>query len=714
MNEEKENQGPKDSRKIHWKDLPNFGSIASNGRRVESPAQKTHAGDVRRSMPVQSSRWDRGKEKIRSGNHKDTRCSQRAQCPVLERTNTNVECIYPKRNSPCTETSRKEPPHSRREAGTGICRLERRQGNQEKIPSSLVSPASSSGGAVDSSIPVSTTKRSAVAKQSICQHTTALKETTPQRTNSSGQVTPVADQEISQHSHRTSGPHLHQTPVSYRTNRKDPSSVGETPAPSQQQQFTPDSLNGTTRSKSGVVRRCLVLRPQSNNSKAKLDREHKFRTHLESVRQDVANLRHSNSTLKESSRAYMKSQHDAQQSISSQLQLLLQKSLRSTRQWQDRASFLLNENKYLKETIDGIVQQNSEQKAKIRELEEELSVNRHRASRLRDKLSRVEGRVKVVCRIKPSSSGSVNNFELTCSNEDGAVLDTMKIKGNQSNRVRYEDFIDQKKKAPSKDCSYRFAKIVTPTEPQSALYEEILSACGNELERGGLCVIAHGASSSGKTHSILGDPSADGSKGLLHFVLEALLKGMESLNVNVCEIYNESCIHHSLDEKSTHAAEPQWLTIDNQKQVTQCLKSIKSLRKQSATLLNRYSSRSHMVIRIRRSESVESLIEIVDLAGSEKSSFVDKAKATGRTEKQQQETGYIAKSLSSLSQVIKAVRKGDQHVTFRNSKLTRVLEPILSTPHTRIILLAHVIDQSSDMEQNLRTLQFAQTMASSL
>eukprot|EP01138_Halocafeteria_seosinensis_P010861 gb/GECG01011094.1/.p1 GENE.gb/GECG01011094.1/~~gb/GECG01011094.1/.p1 ORF type:complete len:268 (+),score=20.01 gb/GECG01011094.1/:1-804(+) len=257
-------------------------------------------------------------------------------------------------------------------------------------------------------------------------------------------------------------------------------------------------------------------------------------------------------------------------------------------------------------------------------------------------------------------------------------------------------------------CSQSCIGIVHYTLP------EILSACGNELERGGLCVIAHGASSSGKTHSILGDPSADGSKGLLHFVLEALLKGMESLNVNVCEIYNESCIHHSLDEKSTHAAEPQWLTIDNQKQVTQCLKSIKSLRKQSATLLNRYSSRSHMVIRIRRSESVESLIEIVDLAGSEKSSFVDKAKATGRTEKQQQETGYIAKSLSSLSQVIKAVRKGDQHVTFRNSKLTRVLEPILSTPHTRIILLAHVIDQSSDMEQNLRTLQFAQTMASSL
>lgn len=34
-----------------------------------------------------------------------------------------------------------------------------------------------------------------------------------------------------------------------------------------------------------------------------------------------------------------------------------------------------------------------------------------------------------------------------------------------------------------------------------------------------------------------------------------------------------------------------------------------------------------------------------------------------------QETGYIAKSLSSLSNVIKCIKKGDQHINFRDSKV---------------------------------------------
>lgn len=149
--------------------------------------------------------------------------------------------------------------------------------------------------------------------------------------------------------------------------------------------------------------------------------------------------------------------------------------------------------------------------------------------------------------------------------------------------------------------------------------------------------MAHGASSSGKTHSIIGDPSdvsSDGNKGLLHFVLDALLEEMKYLSINVCEVYNESYIHHSLDGEPSNATEPQWLDVCSREHVARCLKSIKSLRKQSSTSLNPFSSRSHMVIRIRRSNSVEPLVEIVDLAGSEKSSFADKARA--RNEKLQQ------------------------------------------------------------------------------
>lgn len=92
---------------------------------------------------------------------------------------------------------------------------------------------------------------------------------------------------------------------------------------------------------------------------------------------------------------------------------------------------------------------------------------------MRDKLVRVEGRIKVVCRIKPNVDNSeLTNFELRCSNHDLMVTDTILIKGNkQKTRMRYEDVIDQGRAASKRPKTYRFAKVIHPAESQEALYE---------------------------------------------------------------------------------------------------------------------------------------------------------------------------------------------------------------------------------------------------
>jgi centromeric protein E len=67
-----------------------------------------------------------------------------------------------------------------------------------------------------------------------------------------------------------------------------------------------------------------------------------------------------------------------------------------------------------------------------------------------------------------------------------------------------------------------------------------------------------------------------------------------------------------------------------------------------------------------------SSLTLVDLAGSES------VKHTGSTGQRAKEGGKINQSLLSLSRVIQSLSQPGSHVNFRDSKLTRLLQPSLS------------------------------------
>lgn len=94
--------------------------------------------------------------------------------------------------------------------------------------------------------------------------------------------------------------------------------------------------------------------------------------------------------------------------------------------------------------------------------------------------------------------------------------------------------------------------------------------------------------------------------------------------------------------------------------------------------MNERSSRSHLIITLRlegfreKSEDKrQGSLVFVDLAGSER---LKQTKVEGDLLK---ETQFINKSLSTLGAVINEMRKGVDHVSFRNSKLTHVLQRYL-------------------------------------
>ncbi len=93
-------------------------------------------------------------------------------------------------------------------------------------------------------------------------------------------------------------------------------------------------------------------------------------------------------------------------------------------------------------------------------------------------------------------------------------------------------------------------------------------------------------------------------------------------------------------------------------------------------------------------------LNLVDLAGSES------VKHTGATGQRRIEGGKINQSLLSLSRVIHALGQPGAHVSFRDSTLTRLLQPSLSG-NAKMSIICCVTSSDRFLEATRSTLQFA-------
>jgi len=124
------------------------------------------------------------------------------------------------------------------------------------------------------------------------------------------------------------------------------------------------------------------------------------------------------------------------------------------------------------------------------------------------------------------------------------------------------------------------------------------------------------------------------------------------------------------------------------------------------TLMNDRSSRSHSVFQLQISghntvtgESVKGLLNLIDLAGSEK------LKQSGAVGDAQKEAISINTSLTFLSNCISALASGQQP-TYRNSKLTRLLQSSLGG-NSKTLMFVNLSPASSIVKESLNSLHFA-------
>ncbi|QLG74817.1 hypothetical protein HG535_0H01440 [Zygotorulaspora mrakii] len=134
-------------------------------------------------------------------------------------------------------------------------------------------------------------------------------------------------------------------------------------------------------------------------------------------------------------------------------------------------------------------------------------------------------------------------------------------------------------------------------------------------------------------------------------------------------------------------------------------------RKVAATKCNDLSSRSHTVFTITTNVSKtdpisgEQYIKIgklnlVDLAGSEN------INRSGAENKRAQEAGLINKSLLTLGRVINALVDHSQHIPYRESKLTRLLQDSLGGK-TKTCIIATISPAKICMDETVSTLEYA-------
>lgn len=187
----------------------------------------------------------------------------------------------------------------------------------------------------------------------------------------------------------------------------------------------------------------------------------------------------------------------------------------------------------------------------------------------------------------------------------------------------------------------------------------------------------------------------------------------EIYNEEIRDLLSNSKTALELKEASGATVMVKGLTIrrvTSANEIDQVMRDGKKNRSVGSTNMNQVSSRSHAIFTIvvecsRLEASGERVrmgkLNLVDLAGSERQS------KTGATGDRLKEATKINWSLSALGNVISAlVDKASQHIPYRDSKLTRILQDSLGG-NTKTLMVANVGPATYNYQESLATLRYA-------
>eukprot|EP00928_Gymnodinium_smaydae_P052515 TRINITY_DN3645_c0_g1_i1.p1 TRINITY_DN3645_c0_g1~~TRINITY_DN3645_c0_g1_i1.p1 ORF type:complete len:1161 (-),score=384.93 TRINITY_DN3645_c0_g1_i1:201-3683(-) len=346
-------------------------------------------------------------------------------------------------------------------------------------------------------------------------------------------------------------------------------------------------------------------------------------------------------------------------------------------------------------------------------LEQRLASAERARRELHNTVQELRGSIRVFCRVRPAPAGTGHALELSETDKIG---------------MAYGD-----------EC-YNFAydRVFSPASTQLEVFDEVSHLVQSALDGFKVCIFAYGQTGSGKTFTMQGthEPS---TWGLIPRSLSKIFETSSamaaegwkwSLQASFFEVYNETfrdllqsggntcngvpAATHAIKHDDAWGAIVTNMTVVNVEgmgQIRDLTARAAKQRSVGATDVNSVSSRSHAIFALylkgtneKQNTELHGALHLVDLAGSER---LDKSGSTGDRLK---ETQSINRSLSSLADVFLAKAERRQHVPFRNSKLTHLMEPCLSG-QGKTLMLVNVCEDEGNAHETLCSLRFASQVA---
>ncbi|GIL83344.1 hypothetical protein Vretifemale_12169 [Volvox reticuliferus] len=302
--------------------------------------------------------------------------------------------------------------------------------------------------------------------------------------------------------------------------------------------------------------------------------------------------------------------------------------------------------------------------------------------------------------------------------------------------------------------SYQYDKVFG----ESTSSEEVYAAAAQPMVRSAMkgynCTLfAYGQTGSGKT-TTMRSVMQHAAKDVFEYIARSRDREFV-LKMCAIEVYNE--VVHDLfvdvdtslkisDDKDRGpiVVDLTEQSIESEEHLRKMLKAVESRRQVRETKMNQKSSRSHLVVRLyvesrpapisgeeedddlmsddssacgersslrgcdglKAQAPVLSTINFVDLAGSERLSQAGMVDDMDREKLRQKEASNINVSLLTLGKVIRALGKRGEHVPYRESNLTRILQPSLSG-NSRMAIVCTLSPASGSVDNSRAALHFA-------
>ncbi|XP_050493495.1 protein claret segregational-like [Bombus huntii] len=379
--------------------------------------------------------------------------------------------------------------------------------------------------------------------------------------------------------------------------------------------------------------------------------------------------------------------------------------------------------KDLKASLEVETEKNKELNATKNELQTLVHTMDKDRRVLHNAIQEMKGNIRVFCRVRPRTPSELGKVMCNINFVDECTIEVGKFDGSDS--------VSCSGRPRGTRQEFSFDKVFPPTATQEHIFEELALLVESALEGYNVCVFAYGQTGSGKTYTMEGLPGIE-MEGMIPRTVRHIFQKMKEfqllgweyrIEASFLEIYNEHIVDLLDSQAKTHeikmadskghnlyVSNLKIQEINSPEELHECLLTAQCNRAVAATQSNERSSRSHSVTRIKlvgthqlKEEISIGNLNLVDLAGSER--------LKGEESVRLAETKNINKSLANLGNVILALLKKQEHIPYRNSKLTHLLMPSLGG-NSKTLMLLNVSPLDECYNETLNSLRFASSVNS--